>query len=63
MIFNIIVLLIGAVILGAGVYYLVREKNDRESLKIYSVISCHRYSHDPKNYYGRMKNGHCFLLR
>lgn len=39
MIFNIIVLLIGAVILGAGVYYLVREKNDRESLKIYSVIS------------------------
>lgn len=38
-IFTIVILIIGALILGAGLYYLVREKNDPESKKIYSVIT------------------------
>lgn len=35
----IIGLIIGLLILGAGLYYLVKEKNDSESKKIYGVIS------------------------
>ena len=31
--------IIGALILAAGAYYLVKEKHDPESRKIYSVIS------------------------
>lgn len=36
---KIIGLIIGVLVLGAGIYYLVREKHDPESRKIYSVIS------------------------
>ena len=36
---SIIGILIGAAILCAGLYYLAREKADRESRKIYTVIS------------------------
>lgn len=39
MIVNIVALVIGALILTAGLYYLVREKNDRASRKIYGAIS------------------------
>ena len=34
----IIGLIIGLLVLGAGLYYLVKEKNDPESKKIYGVI-------------------------
>lgn len=36
---KIIGLIIGILILCAGIYYLAKEKNDSESKKIYSVIS------------------------
>ena len=36
---SIIGIIIGAAVLGAGIYYLVNEKNDAESKKIYSVVS------------------------
>lgn len=39
MIFNIIGLIIGIMILAAGIYYLVKEKEDKESKKIYSITS------------------------
>lgn len=39
MIFNIIGILIGAAVLIGGIFYLVKEKEDKESRKIYSVIS------------------------
>lgn len=39
MIFNIVGLVIGLMILGAGIYYLVKEKEDRESRKIYSITT------------------------
>lgn len=39
MIISIIGILIGALFLGAGIYYLIKEKNDKESRKIYGVIS------------------------
>ncbi len=39
MIFNGIALLAGALVLGVGLYYLVKEKSDRESVKIYATIS------------------------
>ena len=32
-------LLIGILILGAGVYYLAKEKHDPESRKIYTIVS------------------------
>ena len=35
----IIGLVIGILVLCAGVYYLIKEKNDPESRKIYGVIS------------------------
>ncbi len=37
MIFNTIGLLIGIMILGAGIFYLLKEKEDNESRKIYSI--------------------------
>lgn len=39
MIFNIVGLVIGLMVLIAGVFYLVKEKNDKESFKIYGIIS------------------------
>ena len=39
MIVNIIGTVIGALVLGAGLYYFAKEKNDRESRKIYGIIS------------------------
>lgn len=36
---KIIGLIIGVLVLCAGIYYLAKEKNDPESKKIYSVIS------------------------
>ena len=39
MIIKIIGLIIGALILTAGIYYLTKEKHDPESRKIYTVIS------------------------
>ena len=36
---SIIGLIIGVLIFGAGLYYLIKEKNDPESKKIYSIIS------------------------
>ena len=31
--------IIGILILGAGIYYLAKEKNDPESKKIYTIVS------------------------
>lgn len=39
MLTKIIGLIIGILVLGAGIYYLVKEKNDKESRKIYTVVS------------------------
>lgn len=39
MIFKIIGLIIGALISGAGIYYLIKEKNDSESKKIYGITT------------------------
>lgn len=39
MLIKIIVTIIGALILGAGIYYLLKEKNDKESKKIYGTVS------------------------
>lgn len=39
MVYKIIGLIIGLLVLIAGIYYLVKEKNDPESKKIYSIIS------------------------
>ncbi len=36
---KIIGLIIGVLVLGAGLYYLTQEKDDRESKKIYTIIS------------------------
>ncbi len=36
---RIIGLIIGILVLGAGIYYLSKEKNDPESKKIYTVVS------------------------
>ncbi len=36
---KIIGLIIGILVLGAGIYYLAKEKHDLESKKIYTVIS------------------------
>lgn len=38
-IFTIVILLIGAAILAGGLYYLVKEKNDKEAKKIYGIVS------------------------
>ncbi len=39
MVYQIIGLIIGLLVLIAGIYYLIKEKNDPESKKIYSIIS------------------------
>ena len=39
MIKQIIGLIIGILVLLAGIYYLIKEKNDAQSKKIYTVIS------------------------
>lgn len=39
MIFNGISIMIGAMILIGGIYYLIKEKEDGESKKIYSIVS------------------------
>lgn len=39
MLIKIIGTLIGALVLIAGLYYFIQEKNDRESRKIYGIIS------------------------
>ena len=39
MIISIIGRLIGALVAGAGIYYLVKEKRDPQSVKIYGIIS------------------------
>lgn len=36
---KIIGLIIGILVLGAGVYYLIKEKHDPESKKIYTAVS------------------------
>ena len=36
---RIIGLVIGMLVLGAGVYYLIKEKKDPESRRIYAVVS------------------------
>lgn len=36
---KIIGLIIGILVLGAGIYYLVKEKHDPEAKKIYTVVS------------------------
>ena len=38
-IFNVIGFLVGILISSGGFYYLIKEKNDVESRKIYSVVS------------------------
>ena len=39
MVIGIIGTIIGLLVLGAGIYYLVKEKGDSESKKIYSIVS------------------------
>ena len=39
MVIGIIGIIIGLLVLGAGIYYLAKEKNDPESKKIYSIVS------------------------
>lgn len=39
LIIKIIGLVIGILILGAGIYYLAKEKDDPESKKIYTIVS------------------------
>ena len=39
MVIGIIGTIIGLLVLGAGIYYLVKEKGDPESKKIYSIVS------------------------
>ena len=36
---KIIALIIGVLVLGAGLYYLSKEKHDPESRKIYGIVS------------------------
>lgn len=39
MIIKIIGLIIGVLLLGMGIFYLVKEKDDKESRKIYTTVS------------------------
>ena len=39
MFIKILGLVIGLLVLGAGIYYLVKEKQDAESKKIYTIVS------------------------
>lgn len=38
-IFTVVALVIGVMIFGAGVYYLLKEKEDAESRKIYTITA------------------------
>lgn len=40
MVIGIVGIVIGLLVMGAGIYYLVKEKNDAESKKIYGIASC-----------------------
>ena len=40
MVIGIIGIVIGLLVLGAGIYYLIKEKDDKESKKIYGITSC-----------------------
>lgn len=50
MIYNIIGLIIGILILGAGIFTFIKEKTDRESRKIYGITM------------GAGGSSHCFAL-
>ena len=39
MVIGIIGIIIGLLVLGAGIYYLIKEKDDKESKKIYGITS------------------------
>ena len=39
MVIGIIGIVIGLLLLGAGIYYLIKEKDDKESKKIYGITS------------------------
>lgn len=39
MIFNIVALIVGIAILFDGLFYIIKEKDDKESRKIYSVVT------------------------
>ena len=39
MVIGIIGIVIGLLVLGAGIYYLIKEKDDKESKKIYGITS------------------------
>ena len=39
MMFNVTALAIGALILAGGLFYLIKEKEDAESRKIYGIVS------------------------
>lgn len=39
MVVKIIGIIIGILVLGAGLYYLAKEKHDPESKKIYTIVS------------------------
>lgn len=39
MLVKVIALLIGILIMGAGIYYLMTEKNDKDSKKIYMITT------------------------
>lgn len=39
LVIGIIGIIIGLLVIGAGLYYLVKEKHDPESKKIYSIVS------------------------
>lgn len=39
MIFSVIGMVIGVLIFGGGIYYLLQERGDKESFKIYSITA------------------------
>lgn len=39
MVIGIVGIVIGIMVLAAGIYYLIKEKTDKESRKIYGIIS------------------------
>lgn len=39
MVLGMIAIIIGVMVLGVGIYYLAKEKNDPESKKIYTITS------------------------
>ena len=52
MVIGIIGIVVGLLVLGAGLYYLLKEKNDPESKKIYSITSAGSSEHKtPSGYF------------